>query len=420
MKDYFKTLEYLYGLEKLGIVLGLDSVGWLLSLVGNPERSFRSVHIGGTNGKGSVAAMVSAVLRKAGYRVGLYTSPHLVSFTERISVDGVRVTEQEVVEIAAHIKQLVDAKDPARKFTFFDFTTALAFQYFRQKEVQIAVVEVGLGGRLDSTNVLRPLVSVITNVDMDHRDYLGDTIEAIAREKAGIIKEGVPAVTGAEGTALEVLRAFAAGRTTLYVRGEHFHYQRQGEQRLSYRGIGRDLENIAVGLRGDHQLFNATLALAVMELLASSGFPVPEQAIRDGIATLKWPGRLEVIREKPTVLLDAAHNLQGAEALAAFAKTHFTGKRKILVFGVMKDKDFKEMLGVLTPLVDRTILTRPSVARAASPHDLIPYAAGAVVTESVGDALDRAYGMAHEDDLIIVTGSFYTLGEVKELVEKNL
>ncbi len=418
MKDYFKTLEYLYGLEKLGIVFGLDNIEWLLSLIGNPERSFRSVHVGGTNGKGSVAAMLSAILGKAAYRAGLYTSPHLLSFTERIVVDAVPITEKEVVEITRYIKERVDAKDPNRKFTFFDFTTALAFEYFRRKQVEIAVVEVGLGGRLDSTNVLQPIVSVITNVAADHTDYLGDTIEAIAGEKAGIIKEGVPAVTGTEGAALDVIRASAAEKATLYVLGEHFHYDKQGEQRMSYRGIERDLDDVRVGLLGDHQLFNTAIALAASEIVGFSGFNLPEQAIREGLAALKWPGRLELIGEKPMILLDAAHNLQGAEILASFLKTRFSNKRKVLVFGVMKDKDFKGMLAALTPFVDQTILTQPSVARAASPHELVPYATGAVVTDSVAHALIAARKAAHEDDLIIVTGSFYTLGEVKELLEK--
>ncbi len=419
MKDYFKTLEYLYGLEKFGIIFGLDNVRWLLSLLGDPHRLFKTVHVGGTNGKGSVTAMISSILEEDGYRTGAYTSPHLVSFTERITVNREPILEEEVVRLTREIKGRVDGEDPRRKFTFFDFTTALAFEYFRRQRVDIAVIEVGLGGRLDSTNVIEPAVSVITNVDLDHRDYLGDTVEEIAGEKAGIIKEGVPAVTGAEGPALEVIKKAAADKATLYVLGETFGYEKRGEQVMSYRGIGRNMDDVRIGLEGDHQLFNAALALCAVEVLNANGFALSEDSMRRALSGLKWPGRLEVVGGNPKIILDAAHNSHATMTLVRFLKTHFQQAKKVLVFGVMKDKDFPAMLAELFPLFDRVILTKPDIGRAASPEELAVYVPEAITADSVEHALDRALPLAGTEGLVVITGSFYTIGEAKRLLEKT-
>ena len=420
MKAYGETLDYLYGLEKFGIVFGLDNISWILSLLGNPQDAFKAVHIAGTNGKGSVSAMVAEILRAGGALTGVYTSPHVVSFTERITINGEPIREGEVVELTRFIKERIDRADPGRHFTFFDFTTALAFEYFKRRGVEVAVVEVGLGGRLDSTNVIHPLVTVITNVDFDHQDYLGTTIEEIAREKAGVVKEHVPVVTGARGAALEIIRE-AADKTDLYVLGEAFTYKKQDEQVMWYRGMQRTFEGLSLGLRGDHQLFNAALALCAVELLNAAGFTLNEAAIRQGLAAVQWPGRLELVRipGKPLILLDGAHNPAGVRSLAAYLSTHFLDKKRILLFGVMKDKAFGEMLPELLPEVGHVILTKPEVGRAALPDDVARYAPGALVTSSVREALAEALKRACGDDLLIITGSFYTLGEARKLLDEE-
>jgi dihydrofolate synthase/folylpolyglutamate synthase len=420
MKEYSQALDYLYGLEKFGMAFGLENITWLLGLIGNPQESLKAVHIAGTNGKGSVAAMLSEMLKTAGYATGRYTSPHLVSFTERIAVNGDCIMEAEVAELTQFIKERVDREGSGRRFTFFDFTTALAFEYFKRKGVAIAVVEVGLGGRLDSTNVLRPLVSVITNVAFDHQEYLGNTLREIAREKAGIVKEHVPVVAGTKGEALDVVRT-AAANSALYALGQNFTYKKKGEQLMWYRGIRMTYDNLSVGLRGDYQLFNAALALCTLELLSPAGFPVKEYAVRKGLASVQWPARLELVRKpgKPLILIDGAHNPDGAATLAAYLKSHFVNRKKLLVFGVMKDKDFKEMLRELLPVVQQVILTRPETDRAALPADVVRCAPGALVSASVKDALDRAFAMAEGDDLIVITGSFYTVGEAKKLLDKR-
>jgi dihydrofolate synthase/folylpolyglutamate synthase len=421
MKGYSETLEYLYGLEKFGIVFGLDSIARLLALLGNPHDAFRSIHIGGTNGKGSVATMVSAVLQRAGYRTGLYTSPHLVSFTERIVVDGRPIREEDVAALTVLIKEASDRDDADAAFTFFDFTTAMAFEYFRQQRVDVAVVEVGMGGKLDSTNVLTPVVCVITNVGYDHQEHLGTTIDAIAAEKAGIIKEGVPVVTGAAGTALDVIKTAASGKAPLFALGETFTFQKKGDQAMSYNGPGMTIDDLVIGLKGDHQLGNAAVALCALGQMRQAGFAISEETVRQSLSVLVWPGRLELLEaapDRPPVLLDGAHNAGGAAALAAYLRDHFVDRKKILVFGAMKDKDFKEMLREIGPLVDHIIVTRPDTPRAASPSELAPFAAGASQAGTVSEAIDRAFGMAARLDLIVVTGSLYTVGEARSILDK--
>jgi dihydrofolate synthase/folylpolyglutamate synthase len=418
MNGYSAALEYLYGLEKFGIVFGLNNIYWILSLIENPHHLLKTIHVGGTNGKGSVTRMISAVLQKAGYRVGRYTSPHMVSFTERIAVNDAEITQEEIVHLTGYIRERTSTADPSRTFTFFDFTTALAFEYFRRKQVDIAVIEVGLGGRLDSTNVIRPLVSVITNVELDHMDYLGESIHDIAREKAGILKDDVPAVTGAEGVALDIIRETAAGKTPLSVLGEDFFFRKTGDQAMSYQGQKRSFADLRVNLPGDHQLSNCALAMCALELATDRGFPAPEEAVRAALLNISWPGRLEVMRQRPTLLLDAAHNPHGAKALASYLKTHYTDKRKILIFGVMKDKNFASMLSELAPLGDEILLTRPQISRSADPQDLLPFAGHGNITESISVALLKAKEIAHDDDVIVVTGSFYTVGEARNIIEQ--
>jgi dihydrofolate synthase / folylpolyglutamate synthase len=418
MNGYSATLEYLYGLEKSGIIFGLDTISWILSLIGNPQDFLKTIHIGGTNGKGSVARMISAILQDAGYTVGCYTSPHLVSFTERITINNEEISESQVVELTAFIRERVETADRSKSFTFFDFTTALAFEYFRRRKVHLAVIEVGLGGRLDSTNVIRPLVSVITNVDLDHMDYLGESIHEIAAEKAGILKQGVPCVTGAEREALEVVKEAARPKSPLFVLGEAFRYRKTGDQVLSYEGLENSLSDLRINLAGDHQLSNCALALCALELLARAGFATKEAIVRRALQGVTWPGRLEVVREKPRILLDAAHNPHGAKVLASYLRAHHADTRKILVFGVMKDKNFASMLRELAPLADEILLTRPRIDRAALPEELIPFAQNATVTGTIGEALQRAREITEDGDLIIITGSFYTIGEARTLIDE--
>jgi dihydrofolate synthase / folylpolyglutamate synthase len=420
MSDYSETMDYLYGLEKFGIVLGLNSVEGILSLIGNPHRSLKAIHIAGTNGKGSVAAMIAAVSEKAGYKTGMYTSPHLISFTERITVNSIPIAEQEVVELTDYIRSRIEAEAKDLHYTFFDFTTAMAFEYFVRKGVELAVVEVGLGGRLDSTNIITPLMSVITHIALDHEDYLGNTIDEIAREKAGIIKKGVPVVTAATQNALEVIKN-TAEKKDLFILGQDYAFTKEGEQSMSYKDASMALARLHIGLRGDHQLSNAAVALCVVSLLKKCGFTFNESTIRESLASVTWPGRLELIppeNSRPAILLDGAHNTDGADALAHYLKGLQVPGKKILIFGVMKDKNYKAMLTALLPVVDQVILTQPDIDRAAHATELATIVANASVTDSVKAALKHALKTANLEDLIIIAGSFYTIGEAKRFLHE--
>jgi dihydrofolate synthase / folylpolyglutamate synthase len=416
---YEKTLRYLFGLEKFGMVFGLDNIRWLLDIVENPHHCINTVHIAGTNGKGSTATMLTHILREGGLRVGKYTSPHLVSFTERITVNEKEITEEEVADITEYIRGKVRKKDKNRPFTFFDFTTALAFEYFKREKVDIAVIETGLGGRLDSTNVLLPLLSIITNIAYDHTDQLGSSLAKIAFEKAGIIKPGVPVVTGCEGISQQIIEDRAKElQCRVHTLNQGFSYEKTGDQRLAYRGISRNFEDVFVNLYGDHQLANCSLALCAAEILASLGFFVQDDAILRALSRVAWQGRLEKVKEGPLVLLDAAHNPHGVHALSEFLHTHFQDKKKILIFGVMKDKEYEKMLEEILPSMDTVIFTKPDTERALSPYSMHAYLENAIIIDNMRGALEKAKSEATEKDLILVTGSFYTIGEAKTIINE--
>ena len=419
-ETYESSLSYLYGLEKFGMVFGLENVRRLLNTIGNPQDSLKTVHVAGTNGKGSVATMIACVLREAGYRVGKYTSPHLVSFTERITIDEEEISEQDVASLTEYIRLRAETEDTGCFYTFFDFTTALAFEYFKRKEVDIAVIETGLGGRLDSTNVIKPLVSIVTNVAFDHMNELGSTIGKIAEEKAGIIKDGVPVITAVRGRALGVIEKKAREqKSPLYVLGKDFFFKKIREKHLSYRGVAGGLDDIPVNLNGDHQLTNAALALCAVEVLSRwSGFIAGESHIKDALGTLKWQGRLEMVREKPLVFLDGAHNVSGVRAVTRFISSRFRDRRKVLVFGVMRDKQYRKMIEEVSRCMDLTILTQPKTDRALAPETMSGFAHNTIIARDTVNALRQASRLTGEKDLILVTGSFYTIGEARQAVNE--
>ncbi len=420
---YDETVRYLYGLQYVGIKLGLDNISRLLAFAGSPQNSFRSIHVAGTNGKGSVCALAASLFQHAGRRVGLFTSPHLVSFTERIQVNGSMISEADVVRIAGRFIEFAEGQ--GLRPTFFEITTAAAFQYFREQGVDLALVEVGLGGRLDSTNVIRPEVTVITNVGLDHQQYLGDTIESIAYEKAGIIKSGVPTVTAARGPALAVIRnrAREAG-TELRVLGEDFEVGNTrasfGRTCIDYSGTAFQMKDVCTSLWGAFQAENLGLALAAAESFDPGGIP-RENAFFSRALDLHWPGRLEVVSRAPLIILDGAHNAEAAEALAASLRGYLAGRRILLILGMMADKRTGSVLASLGGLAHRMILTAPQYARAARPEELrvLALELGFEATEavpSVAEALTRARAYCGPDDVIVVTGSFYTTGEAKEVL----
>ncbi|MDP2970812.1 MAG: folylpolyglutamate synthase/dihydrofolate synthase family protein [Deltaproteobacteria bacterium] len=416
---YQRSLNYLYGLEKFGMIFGLTKVEEILEAVENPHREIQAIHIGGTNGKGSTAAIIASILRREGYRVGLYTSPHLIRFTERMKVNEKEIEKEEVASLTEWMRERIETAGIAPPFTFFDFTTAMAFLYFKQKMVDLAVLEVGLGGRLDSTNVIDPLLSIITNIGKDHEDVLGKGILRIAREKAGIIKESRPLITAA--TQPQVLRLFSKicreKKAPFFRVGKEFRYVLAGEGSFSYEGLHRKLWGLSLNLRGLHQMINATTALGAMEILDDLGYRVSNDAMTEGLKEVDWPGRLEVVCSSPRVLLDGAHNPDGALSLKESLEKDFEYHHLILLIGIMKDKDLHSILHSLSPLADRIILTRPGTDRAASPA-LLRKALGrngkkAEVIEDFRKAIDKGLSLTGEEDILCITGSLYTVGEAR-------
>ncbi|MDY0042921.1 MAG: folylpolyglutamate synthase/dihydrofolate synthase family protein, partial [Desulforhabdus sp.] len=341
MFNYQESLEYLYGLQKHGIKFGLNSTANILKRIGDPQQQLRCIHIAGTNGKGSTAAMLSSTLAEHGYRVGLYTSPHLVRFTERFRINDQEVPADRILDIFNRIRQCLDGREPP---TFFEVVTAMGFLYFAEEQVDWAIIEVGMGGRLDATNVVRPVVCAITNVSMDHQEYLGKTLAAIAREKAGIIKDGLPVVSGALQPLVKgILKATCFQHDApLYLFKEHFKVRRTANGSFQYRGLRLELPHLRVNLRGAHQISNAAVALAVLEVLEKEKqILLNPKAIQQGLMRVFWPARLEVLQEDPMIVLDGAHNPPGAESLRDALKRTFSYKRLHLVLGVMEDKDIR-------------------------------------------------------------------------------
>jgi dihydrofolate synthase / folylpolyglutamate synthase len=427
--DYRQAWAFLDGLQFFKIKLGLESMNRFLDDLGQPQRRLRFVHVAGTNGKGSVAATLLAVLARAGYRTGLYTSPHLSSVRERFRINDEYISREEFARHAARIHEIL----AGRQITYFEFTTALALLWFADRQVDAAIMEVGLGGRLDATNVITPLVGVITNVSMDHEAYLGTTLEAVAMEKAGIVKPGVPVVAGVgNDVSRTVVAATCRERgADLHLLGRDFRAEPEGNGRWCYHTLagGPPLAGIEYRLAGGHQLANGALVLATLELLARNGLPVPEAAIRAGMREVQWPGRLEYF-ELPAgspvngarwrYLLDGAHNPAGVETLAA-ALASFPHRKLILVWASMADKNVAPMLAAIAPLGHHLLLTRPEGERAAAPEQLLALLpektrGKAECVEAIPAALDRARELAAAADLICVAGSLYLVGTARKLL----
>ncbi|HZH84720.1 MAG TPA: folylpolyglutamate synthase/dihydrofolate synthase family protein [Phototrophicaceae bacterium] len=420
MERYFEILQKIFNLRGGIIDLRLDRMSQALALFNHPENQFPSLHIAGTNGKGSTAALLHNILRQAGYRTALYTSPHLESFTERIRIGREEIAQAEVISLADEIWQRTAAANVP--LTFFEFITVMAFVYFARNRVDVAVIEVGLGGRLDATNLVTPLVSLITTISKDHEAYLGPDELSIAREKGGIIKPNIPVVCGRMSEpVVKLLREIAqAVDSPAYFLGTAFSFLLKNERLFDYIGIKENLSDLAVALRGRHQLANAALALAALELL-SKHFPVPEAALRRGLETVRWPGRLEVMSERPLVILDGAHNPEGVHALADELLELRQGRKIRLLFATMADKEWQLMLATLAKLADEMIFTRVAMERSADPELLaktIPIPVPNRVIQDSQTALAALLDSAQPDDIVVVAGSLYLLGEVRPLLAK--
>ena len=439
----FNVQRYLRSLDRFGMKPGLERIKAILGRLGHPEAAFPAVHIGGTNGKGSTASMTASILRRAGYRVGLYTSPHLVAYNERIQVDGRPILDEELAavfeEVAAAASRV--SRELGSDPTEFEVGTAAAFLHFCRARVDVAVVEVGLGGRLDSTNIVRSQAVAIGPISLDHTSVLGPDIASIAREKAGIFKPGVPAVIAPQPPEAERVLDEAAGHGStplVWVReeqrespprkgpgmgGSEARYTvidwgpQGGRFRLETpRRVYADLHTSLLGL---HQVQNAAVAVTLIDALAEAGFAVGEEAVRKGLAEAEWPGRFELFQGKPMILLDGAHNPAGARAFAASFKDLFPGRRPVFVVAVTGEKELRDVLGPIAPFASALVATKPVSSRLAAvePEALAACARELGVESSacptVDEALDRARKLAGPEGMVCVCGSLYLVGDVR-------
>lgn len=430
MNNYNDTVNYLYSLQKHGIKLGLANTLEMMKILEEPHKAFRSVHIAGTNGKGSTATALSSILKESGFKVGLFTSPHLISFTERIRIDNVQISEQNVIDLAAKIRKLLDGT--SLKPTFFEFVTAMAFHYFASEKVDFGIIETGMGGRFDSTNVIMPEISVITNIGLDHCEFLGSTIPEITFEKAGIIKPKVPVITASKDPdVIKQLSGIAAERSSVihvYERDFRGTLLSMDDRHLEFDYTGlENFRGLTVPLSGRYQLANACTAIRACELLRQTGVTIPDRAISEGLAKVKLEGRFEYVSNDPPVIIDGAHNPDAVKSLSESLGDLLPGKKIILILGVMNDKDIG---GIMIPIVNSAgsvILTKAAYERSASPQRLaetiktlytsgIKGAADISSTETVSEAIDLAKSLCGKDSVILITGSFYTTGEAKELL----
>jgi len=417
MLTYQQTLDHVYRLEVERMDLKLERVAEALRRCGSPHLRFPALHIAGTNGKGSTATFLYAMLSAAGYRVGLFTSPHLIDFRERIQLGRTWITEQEVIDGVAAIRTEIE---PAGiKLTPFELMTVLAFRTFAQAAVEIAVVEVGLGGRLDATNVLTPLVAVITSIGLDHQAYLGNTIAEIAREKGGIIKPGIPTVIGrVDEESRQILCALAHSRqSSTYLLGHDFVAVNQDDGAMRYQGVHWQLHDLQLGLHGQFQRNNAATALAALELVQHA-FPTSEAQVRHGLQAARWPGRLEVISQRPLVILDGAHNPHAMQTLVAELPAVLQGKKVKLLFAVMRDKDWRTMIPLLAPFVTEVVVTRVQQPRAEDPAVLQAAFAPFCPVQILDDAqaaCRQLLAATKPDEALLVAGSLFLIGEVYPL-----
>lgn len=423
--SFEEALNYIHGLERFGSRPGLERMKMLAEEMGNPQRGLKTVHIGGTNGKGSTCSLVAEVLASAGMRVGLYTKPHLQSYRERIRINGEPLPREKLAGFISWLSRMGDllVGRGMDHPTQFEVEVAMMLAHFAAERVDACVVEVGMGGRLDATNVLEdPLVSAITNVGLDHLDVLGSDVRQIAWEKAGIIRDGGCVVTAAEGEGLAVIeRVCREHHASLCRVGKEITWEKlqadSSGNRFNVRCGEARYEGLEVGLLGPHQVKNACTAVGVVEALRRAGMGIAEESLREGLGRARWPGRLEVMQQRPLVVLDGAHNRDGAAVLAAAVRHLFGGRRLVLVLGVLADKEVGAIVDALAPLAEFVVVTMPANRRAAATEivarEVRKRAAGFVEEPRAREAVRLALSRAGPDDMVLVSGSLYLVGEVR-------
>lgn len=427
--NYNEALQFIHESHKFGMRLGLDNIKKLLELLGNPQNNLKIIHVAGTNGKGSTCSFISSILKESGYKVGLYTSPFLETFTERIRVNGENIREEEVGKIVSLIKEKIEimVSEGYSYPTEFEIVTAMAFYYYNQEKVDFVALEVGLGGRYDATNVIdKPVVSAITSISLDHTGILGDTLGKIAFEKGGIIKEDCPTIVyPQQEEASEVIKNICAENKSKYIECDFKNIEIKSSninsQIYSCNINGKELSDLEIKLIGDHQIKNSIVALNVIEYLNDIKITnISEENIRKGLLETKWPGRIEKISENPMFIIDGAHNEEGAKSLANSIDKYFENKNKILVIGMLEDKDIESVLDLLIPKFNNVITTTPDNPRAIDANKLKEkierYNIEVTCKPNIKEAVDYALEISNKDDVIISAGSLYMIGNVRTII----
>ncbi|WP_226583429.1 bifunctional folylpolyglutamate synthase/dihydrofolate synthase [Halobacillus litoralis] len=427
--DYREALKWIHSREKFKVKPGLKRMEWLMERLDHPEKRIQAVHIAGTNGKGSTVSFLRYILNEQGYAVGTFTSPYIERFNERISVNGIPITDELLAELVEKIKPLAEELrlTPLGEPTEFEIITAMAMVHFSQINLDYVLVETGLGGTYDSTNIVKPLLSVITNIGHDHMNILGSTIEEIAGEKAGIIKPGIPVVTGVkQETARKVIqqKAYETG-STVHVLGDDFHVDHlestaEGEWFTFSNGSFTSDDLWLSTMKGPHQVENAGVAVQAAEALRSIGVKVERSLYKDGIKKTKWPARFEMVRTSPLTIIDGAHNEEGTAALVETMKCHYQGRKVILVYAALEDKPVKKMMNALNEVVDHAFTTTFDFPRALSAQDLARLSSidETTAVSNYKDALKCAAEAAGENGILLITGSLYFISKVRETLEE--
>lgn len=416
-----QAIAYIHSVCWKGSIPGLGRTQELLEKMGNPEKKLKFVHIAGTNGKGSTAAMTASILSKAGYRTGLYTSPYIYRFHERIQVDGVEISDEDLTEITEYVKPLADSM--AQSPTEFELVCCIAFEYFYRKKCDIVVLEVGMGGAWDATNVIEvPEVAVITNIGLDHTEYLGDTVEKIAETKSGIFKPHGHAVVYRSTPSVEAVYERVCAERDVSLRKADF----EGLVLKAHTLEGQVFDcgsrkNLVLPLLGDHQLHNASVVLSIADTLIGEGWNISEQNIYDGIRDVRWPGRFDIVCRKPLFIIDGGHNPQCIEALVKNIRDYLAGKKVTALTGVLADKDYADMYKPVMPLVDRFVCITPPNPRKLEAEQLARYlrqaGAQAQASESILDGVKKAMELAGEDGVVLCFGSLYSIGGIRDALK---
>jgi len=424
--DYKQAIGWVSSFQKHGMKLGLERIIKICHGLGNPQEKFKTIHVAGTNGKGSVCRFIASILSQNSYNVGIYTSPHLQRFTERIIVNGSEINEEEIIDLVKKIRPIVEKLIKTNDTpTYFEIVTAMAFLYFKKKKVDYAVIEVGLGGRFDATNIIKPILCIITNISLEHENVLGKKISDIAFEKAGIIKKNIPVVTYAEGASLNTIKKVAdENKSVLTVVTNDFFEKKSGGinwQNIKVFGSLKEYD-LTIQMAGGFQAKNLALSIIAIEILQMNGVYISDESIKKGVKNTIFPGRMEIISSKPLLMLDGAHNIEGIKELIATIKKDFIYNRVIVIFAALKDKNIKEMLSFIITISDILIITKSDNSRACAPEEIFKFLekqknnTEIIIKEKIADAIDHAKNIAQENDLILVTGSLFTVGNARDVL----